>query len=189
MPDIPELATPRLRLRAHAASDHSAATRLWQSEAVYRFITGEPLSEQEVWMRLLRYSGLWDFLGYGYWAVEERESRRYIGQLGFADFRRGLVGFDGHFPEAGWVLHPEFAGRGYAREAMAAACAWLDEQPAWDKSFCVIAPDNTRSLRLAEKLGYRFVLDTYFGEKPTGVFFREQGATADAPGTRPYPGG
>lgn len=174
MCDVPQIRTARLLLRAHCADDHAAAVRLWQREEVYGFITGKPLNEQEVWMRLLRYGGLWDFLGFGYWAVEELSTQRYVGQLGFADFRRGLVGFDGRYPEAGWVLHPDFVGLGYAAEAMEAACRWLDHESQWSKSFCIIGHDNSKSLRLASALGYRFVLNTWFGKEETGVFFRDK---------------
>jgi RimJ/RimL family protein N-acetyltransferase len=173
---IPEILTPRLRLRGHRAEDHASAVGLWQDPAIYRVIGGEPLSEQEVWLRLLRYSGLWDLLGFGYWAVIERDTDAYVGQLGFADFRRGLVGFDGHYPEAGWMIHPDHAGKGYATEGMAAACRWLDAQDAWSRSFCIIDAGNLPSRRVAEKLGFRFVLETPFGEATTGVYFRNRGA-------------
>ena len=174
MRTIPQLESERLILRAHTGQDLEAATTVWTHPEVYRYITGHALTAQDVWMRLLRYSGLWDFLGYGYWAVEERESGRYVGQLGFADFRRGLVGFDGHYPEAGWVIHPDLSGRGYATEGMATALRWLDAQAAWPRSFCIIGPDNPRSLRVASKLGYRFALNTTFGDEVTGVYFRER---------------
>ncbi len=171
---VPQIETPRLILRAHREADHEPATDLWQRPEVYRFITGEPLSVQDVWLRLLRYGGLWDYLGYGYWAVEERESGRYVGQMGFANFKRGLVGFDGHYPEAGWVIHPDAAGCGYATEGMQGACQWLDQQPRWERSFCIIGRGNERSVRVANKLGYAYKLDTMLGEEPTGVFFRER---------------
>lgn len=180
MIEIPEVLTPRLLLRGHCAADHKAALRLWQDPEIYSFIGGEPLSEQEVWLRLLRYSGLWDFLGFGYWAVVERESGAYVGQLGFADFRRGLVGFDGRYPEAGWAIHPDHAGKGYATEGVRAACHWLDEQGSWARSFCIIDAQNRRSRRVAEKLGYRFALDTAFGTTTTGVYFRERAASDSA---------
>lgn len=176
MPDIPQIETDHLLLRGHMPQDHAAAVDIWQHPDVYRFITGEALSQQDVWLRLLRYSGLWDFLGYGYWAVVERKSGRYIGQMGFADFKRGLVGFDGHFPESGWVIHPDFAGRGFATEGMNAACTWLDSGPREEKSFCVITPSNAASVRVAEKLGYRFALQTTLGEEATHVYFRERDA-------------
>ncbi len=123
-------------------------------------------------MRLLRYSGLWDFLGYGYWALEERVSGTYVGQLGFADFKRPITGVDLTLPEAGWTLHPDFAGRGYATEAMQAACHWLDTETPHAESFCIIAPENTRSIHLAEKLGYVFVTDTSFNDEPTAYYRR-----------------
>lgn len=175
---IPELCTPRLILRGHRADDHAAALRLWQSPAVYEAITGAPLTDQEVWLRILRYSGLWDFLGYGYWAVLERQSGAYIGQLGFADFRRGLIGFDGRFPEAGWALNPDYTGRGYASEGVSAACAWLDRETPFDRSFCLIDDANKPSQRIAEKMGYRYLLETAFGEGNTGVYFRERPTAA-----------
>ena len=170
---VPEVLSPRLRLRGHRAADHAAATELWQRPEVYRFIVSEPLSPQDVWLRILRYSGLWDFLGYGYWAVEERSSGAYIGQLGFADFRRGLVGFDGRYPEAGWMIHPDRAGQGYATEGMQAAYGWLDAQSFGRRSFCLISPDNRLSLRVAAKLGFRHALDTAMGSSETGVYYRD----------------
>ncbi len=169
----PQIVTEHLLLRGHRASDHAAALELWSRPEVYGFITGEALGSQDVWMRLLRYSGLWDFLGFGYWAVEHRESGAYIGQMGFADFRRGLVGFDGHYPEAGWMIHPDYAGRGLATEGMAAACAWLDGQEGWGKSFCIIGPGNVASIAVAKKLGYRYLLDTELGGERTAVYFRQ----------------
>jgi RimJ/RimL family protein N-acetyltransferase len=175
MARIPEIQTPRLRLRGHREADHDPAFRLWQEPEVYERIGGRPLSSQEVWMRLLRYSGLWDLLGYGYWAVEDRASGHYLGQLGFADFRRGLTGFDGRYPEAGWMIAPEWSGQGVATEAMRAACAWLDRQPAWERSFCLVDDSNPASQRVAAKLGYCYVLDTRLGDGHTGVYFRSRG--------------
>jgi RimJ/RimL family protein N-acetyltransferase len=172
--EVPILETPRLRLRGHRADDLAPAVAIWGDPRVYRYITGEPLSEQDVWMRLLRYSGLWDFLGYGYWAVELRETGGYVGQLGFADFRRSLPGFDGGIPEAGWVLDAACAGRGLATEAMRAACAWLDAKERHPRSFCVIDPRNEASLRVAHKLGYRHEQDSSLGGEPVGVFVRQR---------------
>ena len=50
-------------------------------------IGGKPFTREESWARLLRYGGLWSLLGYGYWAVRDKESGRFAGELGFAGFR------------------------------------------------------------------------------------------------------
>lgn len=176
MLEVPVLETPRLRLRAHTAGDLDAATAIWQKPEVYRYITREALSRSDVWLRLLRYSGLWDFLGYGYWAVEERESGRYIGQMGFADFKRGLVGFDGHYPEAGWVIAPDHAGRGLATEGMRAACEWLDGTGEHVRSYCIIGGGNDRSVTVARKVGYSYGLQVSLGVEPVDVYTRDRGA-------------
>ncbi|MEM7691821.1 MAG: GNAT family N-acetyltransferase [Pseudomonadota bacterium] len=173
MSTVPRLETPRLILRPHHREDLEAAVQIWSQEPVYRHITGSPLSRNDVWMRLLRYSGLWDFLGFGYWAVEFRLTGRYIGQMGFADFKRGLDDFDSHHPEAGWLLDSRQAGRGLATEGMKAALAWLDEQASISKSFCLIDEANRPSIRVAEKLGYAFTLATRLGDGSTGVYFRD----------------
>lgn len=175
---VPVLHTPRLRLRAHRPEDHGPALELWQSPDVVRNITGWALSSHDVWLRLLRYSGLWDFLGYGYWAVEDRASGTYVGQMGFADFRRGLEGVGELHPEAGWVVHPGWSGRGLATEGMGAACAWLDEATGWSRSHCLIGPGNGASIRVAEKLGYRPGLETSVGGHPSTVFTRSRSGEA-----------
>lgn len=173
MKEIPEVHTTRLRLRAHSAEDLDAALGIWQRPDVYQVFTGEPLNRSDVWLRLLRYNGLWDLLGYGYWALEERASGRYVGQLGFADYKRGLVGFDGRYPEAGWVIDPEFAGQGFATEAMSAACEWLDATGLHTRSYCLIGPDNERSIRVARKLGFRFGLEVSLGGEAVELHTRD----------------
>lgn len=179
MAGIPEIQTARLRLRGHREADHEPAFRLWAQPEVYERIgDGKPPTSQDVWMRLLRYSGLWDLLDYGYWAVEDRASGQYLGQLGFADFRRGLTGFEGRYPEAGWLIGPEWSGQGIATEAMRGACAWLDRQAAWERSFCLVDDRNPASQRVAAKLGYRHALDTRLGAGSTGVYFRSRGGSA-----------
>ncbi|MGF6228438.1 RimJ/RimL family protein N-acetyltransferase [Inquilinus ginsengisoli] len=151
MPDS-TIETERLVLRPHRAEDFADLAAMWADPEVTRFIGGRPSTPEESWARLLRYGGLWGLLGFGYWAVHERATSRFVGEVGFADFRRGL-GFDG-VPEAGWILMPWAQGRGLAGEAVRAALAWADAR-VWDRSVCIIDPENAPSLRLAEACGYR----------------------------------
>ncbi len=61
---------------------------------------------------MLRYGGLWNLLGFGYWAVEEKASGRFVGDVGFGMFQREIVPSYGEAPEAGWVLAPWCHGQG-----------------------------------------------------------------------------
>ncbi|EKT63045.1 GNAT family N-acetyltransferase [Providencia burhodogranariea] len=151
---IPQIETERLILSGHQQSDFSALTQLWATESMVRHIGGSPSTERDSWMRMLAYIGLWPLLGFGYWAVREKETGSYVGDLGFADFHRVIQPAIKGIPEAGWVIAPEFQGKGYATEAMQAALKWLIEQNKFQESICFIAPDNAPSLRVAQKLGY-----------------------------------
>jgi RimJ/RimL family protein N-acetyltransferase len=169
---IPILTTPRLVLRAHERRDLDACAAMWADPAVTRYTIGAPSPRQRSWTRLLAYRGHWDLLGFGYWAVEEKASGSYVGELGFADFQRGLgPALDG-IPEIGWALSPAAHGRGLATEALQAVVAWGDRALGVPRTVCLIHPDNTASLRVAAKLGYREVNRLMLGETPELVLER-----------------
>ena len=128
---------------------------MWAHPDVTRHITGKPSQRRETWLRMLRYPGLWALLGYGYWAIEERASGKFVGEVGFADFQRELTPSIEGIPEAGWVLDPAFYGRGYATEALLAAVKWADANISAEKTAAIITPENVASIRVAEKAGYR----------------------------------
>lgn len=112
-------------------------------------------SREDNWARILRYAGHWALLGWGLFAVEEKATGRFVGEVGLADFHRELgADFDG-FPEAAWMLDRWAEGRGYATEAVNAAIRWHEDAFGVMRQVCIIAPHNAPSLRVAEKLGFR----------------------------------
>jgi RimJ/RimL family protein N-acetyltransferase len=151
----PRIETARLLLDGHRCQDFAALAALWADPEVTRQIGRPPSDRQESWMRLLRYRGLWPLLGYGYWAVREKATGAFIGDLGFADFHRPLDPPIDGTPEAGWALSRAAHGRGYATEALMAALSWLDATGYYPRSVCLIGPENRASIRVAEKAGYR----------------------------------
>ena len=157
---IPTLETPRLILRAHQTSDLPESVAMWSDPAITRLSIGAPSTEQRTWIRLLSYLGHWSLMGFGYWAVEEKASQKFIGELGFADFHRDLQPSIRGLPEMGWALASHAHGKGYATEALQAAVAWGDANLGTDRSVCLISPENGPSLRVAEKLGYREIART-----------------------------
>ena len=179
--EIPTVETPRLRLRPHRREDFPACVALWADPYVTRYIGGRPLTREEVWARFLRYAGSWHWLGFGYWAVEEGSSGQFIGELGYAQNERTfdpplrlLDGRGRTMPEVGWVLASEFHGKGYATEAVRAALAWGDSQLVATRSFCIIHPDHSASLRVAQKCGFVEFARASYQTEPTILFTREQ---------------
>lgn len=150
----PELRTERLRLRPHRREDAERLVALWQDPVVLRHFGGVPVAAEDSWNRLLRYVGHWAVNGYGLWAVEELETGDFLGDAGLFEGRRGLGAPFDSAPEAGWVLAPRGHGKGYAQEAMRAALNWGESAYGWNRTVCMIDPDNRPSFRTAEKLGF-----------------------------------
>lgn len=171
---VPALETGRLTLRGHTPADFAECAAMWGDPRVTEYIGGRPSTAEEVWTRILRYAGMWALLGFGYWVVRERETGRFVGEVGLADFRREITPpLDA--PEAGWVLAPWAHGRGFATEALNAAFSWADAHLPAPRTVCMIAPGNAASLRVAQKLGFREFARTAFKGDDTLLFERLRG--------------
>lgn len=170
--DVPVIETPRLRLRSLAPSDFEAHAAMWADPVVTRYIGGTPQTREQSWVRLLRHLGMWQAMGFGFWAVTERETGRLIGEAGFHDLKRDVSPSISGTMETGWGFVPDVHGKGIASETVAAVLAWGDaHRPAMRKT-CLINPENVASVRVAEKYGFReFARSTYHGA-PTVLFER-----------------
>lgn len=148
------LSTERLTLTPAAVSDLDDLAALWADAEFTRHIMGRGLSGEEVWFRLLRDLGHWQARGHGNWTIRETATGAYVGSVGVLDYRRDIdPPFDA--PELGWGVAPAFQGTGMAREALQAALGWTDARRAEPRTVCMISPENTPSIRLAERVGYR----------------------------------
>ena len=175
MLDIPVLETARLRLRGFRLGDFEDLVAMWSDPGVTRFIGGKPFTREEIWQRLQRHIGHWALLGYGMWAVEEKDGCAFAGSIGFLDGKRDIdPPLDG-MPEIGWALSPRAHGKGYATEAVNAAIAWGDRHFGKIRTACIIAPENRASVRVAEKAGFHRLHETTYHGSPTIIFARDAG--------------
>jgi RimJ/RimL family protein N-acetyltransferase len=115
---------------------------------VVRWIGRErPLSRAESWRELAYLVGHWELRGYGQWLLEERTTGELVGRAGLY-FPEGWPGL-----EVGWTLARSRWGQGLATEAGRAAVDWAFAELDTDRVISLIAPDNHRSRRVAERLG------------------------------------
>lgn len=145
----PTILTERLILTAPTAVffDQHFAT-MSDPRVAGRIGNGLPQSRSEAWRRYCQAAGLWSLVGYGFWAILDRETDAMIGFGGLADFERGLPDLEG-VPEAGWALNANWWGSGLATEFVAAAMRWADATLPQSEVRCIIAPDNHASLGVA----------------------------------------
>jgi RimJ/RimL family protein N-acetyltransferase len=171
--EVPILETERLRLRGHRLDDFAASFAMWSDPQVTQYIANKPLTEEEAWVKLLRYVGHWSMMGYGYWVAEEKTTGNFVGEVGFSDYKREIEPSLKGIPEIGWSLATQAHGKGFATEAARAAIAWGDVHFQSAKTACIVAPGNLPSIRVAVKCGYREFQHTTYRGKPMTMFFRE----------------
>ena len=142
------LETERLRLRWFREDDFADFCDICAEPEVMHFLgDGKPMMPMEVWRQMATLMGHWYFRGYGIWAVEEKQSGRLVGRIGFMN-PAGWPGF-----ELGWTLGRESWGKGYATEGAQRALEYAFTEMNRDHVISLIAPANVNSIKVAERLG------------------------------------
>ncbi len=142
----PVLETERLRLREWRAEDHTAFAALLGDEESARFIGGA-CGPEDAWRRMATQMGHWQIRGYGSWVIEEKATGAWVGYSGLWN----PLGWPE--PEVMWGLAPAARGRGYATEAATAARTHAYGRLGWKTAISLIAPANTPSQGVAQRLG------------------------------------
>jgi len=142
------LETERLIMRWFREEDYEQFQEMCANAEVMRFLgDGKPMAPMEVWRQMATFMGHWYFRGYGIWAVEEKESGKLVGRIGFMN-PAGWPGF-----ELGWTLRREYWGKGFATEAARRALEYAFTDMNRDHVISLIAPENVASIKVAERLG------------------------------------
>jgi RimJ/RimL family protein N-acetyltransferase len=140
--------TPRLILRPPRVEDLDGWSAMMADEPTARFIGGV-MPRAMCWRQLMSMIGSWHALGFAMFSVIEKSSGRWVGRVG----PWKPEGWPGN--EIGWAIARECWGRGYAGESAAAAMTWAFEHLPWNDVIHAVAPANTASQRVAQKLGSR----------------------------------
>lgn len=149
---IPEIVTDRLVLRAWRPSDREPFARLNADHRVMEHFPST-LAVDESNALVDRFELSWT-TSVAPWAVEERATGSFIGDIGFLS-----PTWSAHFTpciEIGWRLAFDQWGRGLATEGALAALEWARDglRPPRDEIVSFTTIGNQRSRRVMEKLGF-----------------------------------
>ena len=145
------LETSRLRLRPPLASDAEPLRAIHEDpEVVQHVVFGSPPGGvTAAWRNVAMMIGHWHLRGYGQWTVVEKASDEVVGRVGLWN-PEGWPGI-----ELGWSIRYSQWGRGFATEAARMALQWTWDHVETDHIISIIQPDNSRSIRVAVKVGER----------------------------------
>ena len=146
---LPSFETQRLLVRPRTMVDFEACLVMDRDVEVTKHIPGpwhDP-EQHEAFVRRRMQADYGPGLGYGT-IVEKHQPNRFLGWI-------LLIPADGIGPEIeiGWRLVREAWGRGYATEAAMPVIRHAFTTLKADRVMAEIAPRNTASLRVAQKLG------------------------------------
>lgn len=161
--DLPQLETPRLLLRRMRLDDDADMFAYASDPEVTKTLTFEThLSIDDS-------RGFLQSVADGYargdtaaWGIEHRDSRRFIGTIGFGQIHQG-----GYVGTVGYALNRHFWGQGLMTEALTAVIDFGFRHMGLCRIEAVCRLDNVGSYRVMEKGGMQFegiMRDAYYAK-------------------------
>ena len=142
----PVLFTERLILRLPEPHDFDGYAAFAADQETMAHLGGA-MPRSLAWRDFTMRAGAWTTRGFSMFSVIERDTGRWVGRVGPWEPEGWPAA------EVGWGIAPGHAGKGYAHEAAIAAIDYAVDVLKWEDITHMIAPDNVRSIRLAERLG------------------------------------
>lgn len=153
--------TPRLLLTRIGRSDLDDMVGMYRDTQVARALGGAR-SETEVALLVEKLAQQWDRHGFGWWAVRDPVSGRFMGRGGL----RSVKIDDASEVEVGYALHPEFWNRGLATELARVSVAQGFVRLGLAEVVSLTLPANHDARRVMEKTGLRYERDVAHAGMP-----------------------
>ena len=147
------LETKRLTLRRFTPEDAADNYRIYSNPETMKFM-GKPLDSVEFEREQIRkhIANYYDKYGFGLWAVVLKENNQLIGRCGL--LRHQIE--EAFEIEVSYLLDKHFWGQGLATEVAREVVRLGFEKYEFPHIVALIMPENTASVRVAEKIGMKY---------------------------------
>ena len=146
------LESARLLLRQATCADAEFILELVNEPAWKEFIADHGISTLEDAIEYIKDKllAMYQATGFGLWVVEKKDEHRPIGLCGLIK-RDSLEHID-----LGFAILSKYRNQGFAYEASAICLEYACRELRTQTVLAIVAPSNTRSIRLLEKLKFRY---------------------------------
>ena len=147
------IGTERLILRELKPEDAEDLYRIYSDPLTMEFMGAGSVSvkaeREQIEKHITKY---YEKEGFGLWATVLKEDKRLIGRCGLLRYEiEGVME-----TEIAYLIDRNYWGRGLATEAARSIVKLASEKYNFDRLIAVINPQNTASVRVAEKIGMKF---------------------------------
>ena len=142
--------TKRCLIRETVPDDVDAFYQIYSHPSITEYMEGlyPDVEEEKQYVREYM-EKVYTFFGFGVWTVVEQATGAVIGRAGLS-YREGF-----EEPELGFIIGVPWQRRGYAEEVCRAVLAYGWSALEFQRIQALVEVENTPSLRLCEKLGFR----------------------------------
>ena len=151
MQDFPPIQTERLTMRPFQADDLEFVFQHFSDPQVAQYLLDEPpVTDRSQAQEIVQF--YLDSVGkpYNRWVIISKADDQRIGTCGFHKWNKSH-----QRAEIGYDLSPNAWGQGYMQEAIRAAIQYGFNHMGLHRIEALVYPENTRSLHLLNKLGFK----------------------------------
>lgn len=151
---MPEIETPRLRLRYFTLEDLDDLFHLYSDPEVMRYLS--PRTREQTQTSLSKHIKQWQQHNFGMWAVIYKESGHMIGRCGLS--------FLENTPEVelGYLFDKHYWNKGIATEASVATLKYGFCKAKLERIVAIANPENIASVRVIQKVGMKYQKNAYY---------------------------
>lgn len=151
MQDFPSIQTERLTLRPFQADDLDFTFQHFSDPQVAQYLLDEPpVTDMSQAQEIVQFYLDSASKPYNRWVIVTKTDGQRIGTCGFHKWNKSH-----QHAEIGYDLSPKAWGQGYMQEALRAAIQFGFNQMNLHRIEALVYPENTRSLYLLNKLGFK----------------------------------
>ncbi len=140
-------------LREMTPEDTDALYALYEDKSVVKFMEDLPTDREEERIYIRDYiDKVYNFFGFGMWLVEYKGTGEIIGRVGFQNYEEDWTA------ELGFLINPEYQGRGYACEACKIAIEYMQREYPEYRLIARCVQGNHKAINLCNKLGIEYLV-------------------------------